>query len=88
MALILLEAKAYDITVKWPKNVFKLPSGSSGKSFAKAFTRLLEGYGLRSPVESIAFKALAVITPLLLQKPAGKLTYRDTSAHLLRRLKL
>ena len=81
-------SKAYDITVKWPKNVFKLPSGSSGKTFVKAFTRLLEGYGLRSPLESIAFKALAVITPLLLQKPAGKLTYRDTSAHLLRRLKL
>ena len=33
-------------------------------------------------------KAAAVITPLLLQQPSGKPTYRESAVHLLRRLKL
>ena len=80
--------RAYELTTTWRKNVFKLPSGLSGKLFTKAMARLYEGYALRSPLESIALKAAAVITPLLLQQPAGKPTYRVMSAHLLRRLKL
>ena len=79
---------AYEITTKWRKNTFKLPSGSSGKLFTKALTRLYEAYGQKSPLECIALKAAAVITPLLLQQPSGKPTYRESAVHLLRRLKL
>ena len=32
---------AYETTTKWRKNVFKLPSGQSGKHFTSALTRLL-----------------------------------------------
>jgi hypothetical protein len=80
--------RAYEITTKWRKNVFKLPSGQSGKLFTKALTYLYEAYGSRSPLESIAFKAAAIIAPLLLQQPSGKPTYRDNVQHLTRRLKL
>ena len=74
---------AYEIVTKWRKNVFKLPSGHSGKSFTKALTRLYEGYALRSPLECIDFKAAAVIALLLLQQPSGKPIYRETCTHLL-----
>ena len=80
--------RAYEITTKWRKNVFKLPSGQCGKHFTKALTYLYESYGSRSPLESIALKAAAIITPLLLQQPTGKPTYRDNVLHLTRRLKL
>ena len=79
---------AYEITTKWRKNVFKLPSGNTGKLFTKALSRLYEAYDARSPLECIALKAAAIITPLLLQQPAGRPTYRDNVQHLTRRLKL
>ena len=79
---------AYETTTKWRKNVFKLPSGQSGKQFTKALTRLYDAYGSRSAIESVAFKAAAILAPLLLQQPAGKPTYRENVSHLMRRLKL
>ena len=85
---VLAVESAYEVTSKWRKNVFKLPSGSSGRNFVKALTRLYEAYGTHSPLECVAFKAAAVLVPLLLQQPAGKPTYKETSAHLARRLLL
>ena len=79
---------AYEITTKWRKNIFKLPSGQSGKQFTQALSRLFVAYGERSPIECIALKAAAVITPLLLQQPSGKPTYKDNVNHLTRRLVL
>ena len=79
---------AYEITTKWRKNIFKLPSGQSGKQFTQVLSRLFIAYGERSPIECIALKAAAVITPLLLQQPSGKPTYRDNVNHLTRRLVL
>ena len=80
--------RAYEITTKWRKNVFKLPSGHAGKLFTSALARLYDAYGSRSPLESIALKAVSIVTPLLLQQPAGKPTYRENVNHLTRRLKL
>ena len=80
--------KAYEITTKWRKNVFKLPSGSSGKHFTQALTKLYEAYSTRSPLEGVAFKAAAILAPLLLQQPAGKPAYRLNVDNLNRRLKL
>jgi hypothetical protein len=79
---------AYETTTKWRKNVFKLPSGQSGKQFTNTLTRLYDAYGSRSPIESVAFKAAAILAPLMLQQPSGKPTYRDNVNHLTRRLKL
>src|SRR3954469_12221928 len=79
---------AYEAITKWRKNIFKLPSGHSGKHFTQALSRLFVAYGERSPLESISLKAAAIITPLLLQQPTGKPTYRDNVGHLTRRLQL
>jgi hypothetical protein len=79
---------AFEKTTKWRKNVFKLPSGQSGKHFTNALTRLYDAYGSRSAMESVSFKAAAILAPLLLQQPSGKPTYRDNVNHLTRRLKL
>ena len=79
---------AYERTTKWRKNVFKIPSGQSGKHFTQALSFLFAAYGERSPTECIALKAAAIITPLLLQQPSGKPTYRDNVNHLTRRLLL
>ena len=59
--------QAYEVTTKWRKNIFKLPSGQSGKQFTQTLVRLFAAYGERSPIECIALKVAAVITPLLLQ---------------------
>ena len=39
-------------------------------------------------MECIALKAASILTPMLLQKPMGKLTCRDNIEHLTRRLQL
>jgi hypothetical protein len=80
--------RAYEIITKWRKNIFKLPSGHSGKHFTQALSKLFAAYGERSPLESISLKAAAIITPLLLQQPLGKPTYRDNVNHLSRRPQL
>jgi hypothetical protein len=80
--------RAYATTTKWRKNVFKLPSGQSGKLFTQGLSRLFAAYGERSPLEVIALKAAAIMAPLLLQQPLGKPTYRDYVNHLGRRLQL
>ena len=80
--------QAYEVIIKWRKNVFKLPSGQCGKQFTQTLGLLLAAYGEKGPLECIAIKAAAILTPLLLQKPAGKPTYRDNVNHLSRRLQL
>src|SRR5262249_13358204 len=75
-------------TTKWRKNVFKLPSGQSGKHFTRALTFLYSSYADRSPLEGVALKAASIMAPLLLQQPPGKSSYRENSDHLSRRMQL
>ncbi len=79
---------AYGVVTKWRKNVFKLPSGTAGKKFTQALTRLYLAWAECSPLESIALKAAAIMVPLLLQQPMGKGNHRANTDHLLRRLAL
>src|SRR4051812_24832373 len=78
--------QAFETIAKWRKNVFRLPSGSTGKHFTQAKAQMYAEYGERSPMECIALKAAAIMTPLLLQQPAAKPAYRDNVKHLARRL--
>ena len=80
--------KAYEETTKWRKNVFKLPSGLTGKHFTQELSRLYTSYAQKSPQECIALKAAAIITPLLLQQPSGKPSYKKNKENLERRLAL
>ena len=79
---------AYETTTKWRKNVFKLPSGQTGKHFTQEIARLYTCYSDKSPQECIALKAAAIMVPLLLQQPAGKPSYNKNKGHLDRRLGL
>ena len=76
------------ISHTWRKNVFKLPSGAAGKKFTQLLSSLYLAWGERSPLESIALKAAAIMVPLLLQQPKGKTSYRENAGHLQRRMAL
>ena len=80
--------KAFEITSKWRKNVFKLPSGATGKHFTQALSKLYIDYGECTALESIALKAASIFTPLMLQQPLAKSSYKENKAHLARRLTL
>ena len=59
--------RAYELTTKWRKNVFKLPSGSEAKRFLQCLTSLYSAFGERSALECIAFKATAVTSTMCWQ---------------------
>ena len=79
---------AYEIIVTWRKNVFKLPTGTEAKHFIQSLTKLLIGFGDATTLESVTFKAVAVMAPLLLQQPVAKASYGENRKHLSRRLAL
>ena len=80
--------RAYELITRWRKNVFKLPSGSEAKRFLQCLTRLFAAFGERSALECVAFKAAALMVPLLLQQCVGKPNYTENRSHLSRRLDL
>ena len=69
-------------------NLFKLPSGSSGKQFVAECTRLVKEWNSSSGLESVALTAIHLMGPLLLQNPGKKSKPGEHSAALLRRLPL
>jgi hypothetical protein len=78
----------YAEIVHWRRNLFKIPSGKSGKSFVRELTRLFRAFGDNSALECVALKAAMVLPALLLQKPHARSKAKDHSTHLERRLKL
>jgi hypothetical protein len=68
---------ANDDVVVWRKNLFTLPSGSAGKVFVDETSRLLATFTPGNPLERLSLKAVAVMTPLLLQKPHAKFTMKE-----------
>ena len=79
---------AYSEIVKWKKNFFQVPFGSVGKALVEETTRLLELFNARSDWEALALKALMVLLPLMIQKPAKNSKSRDHVKHLRRRLEM
>ena len=79
---------AYNEVVHWRRNVFQVPSGSSGKTFVAELARLFHAYADCSSLESIAMKAISVMQTLLLQKPSRTSKSRDHVKHLQRRMDL
>ena len=60
---------SYDEVVHWRRNLFKVPSGKSGKAFVRELARLFASYGEESALEPIALKAAFTLPVLMLQKP-------------------
>ena len=79
---------AYDETVHWRKNCFKIPHGNAGKSFVNELARLFQAFATGSALESVALKAAMTLPPLLLQKPHRNSKTKTLIACLERRMKL
>ena len=77
----------YNKVVYWKKNVFKVPSGASGKRYIREVTRLISSWTSDSPLKQIPIKANMIMPSLLLQKPNKNSKAKDHAAALERRLK-
>ena len=60
----------YMEVVKWRPNFFVVPLGNSSKKFVLELSRLFRAYAEGSTLESVAQRAITVMSILLLQKPA------------------
>ena len=78
--------EAYAQVVHWRPNLFKVPSGASGKQFVAELTRFFNAFALESDMEGIALKAAMTLPSLMLQKPHAKSKTRDHISCLQRRL--
>ena len=78
----------YTEITHWKRNLFKIPSGKTGKSFVRELSCLFTAYANSSALESIALKASMVMPALLLQKPHQKSKAKEHCIHLDRRLQL
>ena len=72
--------------VHWKKNLFPVPYGNAGKRFTSELSRLYRAYAEDSALESVALKAVTVMSVLLLQKPSHNSKPKNHTACLERRL--
>ena len=79
----------YEEIVFWKRNLFLLPTGSSGKTFISETTKWIDHWNNDSAhFTEIAMKVVMVMPSLLLQKPSYKSTSKQHSLCLKRRLEL
>ena len=78
----------YEKIVHWKKNLFLLPNGSTGKSYIREVTRLLNSWVDDSPLKVITMKAVHIMPALLLQKVSKTSKSHDHVLTLERRMKL
>ena len=70
----------------WRKIVFFVPYGNAGKSFVSELSRLFHEFAHGSALETVALKAVGIISILLLQKPFRASKPKDHSTCLERRM--
>ena len=80
--------EAYEIVIHWRKNIFELPKGKSGKLFITEITKFIQSWCNKDSNREIAFKAIAIMPHLLLQKTAQKLKAKELKGILDRRIEL
>ena len=68
---------AYNQIVHWKPNIFRIPSGSSGKKFVSELAQLFQAFADASALESVALKAAMTLPALVLQKPHAKSKVRE-----------
>ena len=71
---------AYGEVVHLKPNFFKVPHGSTGKSFVSEPNRMYMAFATGSAMEYIAMKAAIVLPVLLLQKPSRNSKAKEHSA--------
>ena len=67
----------YDEIEHWRKNIFKLPSGTAGRSFISLLTNWLDYFNRGTEFRRIALKVFMVLPCLLLQKPSRQSKSKD-----------
>ena len=80
--------EAYSQIVHWRLNLFKVPTGSSGKQFVAELACLYEAIATESALESVALIAAMALPALMLQKPHAKSKVKEHITCLRRRLLL
>ena len=60
--------KVYNEVIQWRKNLFKVPSGKTGRSFISELSMWLDHFNRSTEFGGIALKILMVLPCLLLQK--------------------
>ena len=63
----------YEEIVGWKRNLFRVPSGTIGKSFIREFTSLLVSYNEAAGMEQIALRAAMIMPTLLLQRCVSRM---------------
>ena len=79
---------AYSQIVHCKSNLFKVPSGSTGKKIVAELSHLFEAYSTESNLESVALTAAMTLPALMLQKPHAKSKVQEHTACLKRRMSL
>ena len=80
--------RAYEIVMKWRRNLFLVPYGSAGGRFVDELAKLIQSFADGSNLQDVAWKAVAVACHLLLQKPNDSRLMGNHAEHLSRRLAL
>ena len=77
---------AYEEVVFFKRNLFNVPSGTSGKNFINELTFWIRQFNTSTKLNSIALKAFMIIPSLMLQKPSSKSKAKEHAECLNRRL--
>ena len=80
--------ESYEVIVHWRRNLFLIPSGSSGKVFVAEVAKLFQCYAENDAIQPIALKTCMVMQALLLQKPRRQSKTKEHTIALKRRLAL
>ena len=80
--------RVYDEIVKWKINLFKVPSGNTGKTFVRELSCMFNTNAKGSALECVAMSVAMTMPALLLQKPSSKSKAEEDTLHLERCLKL
>ena len=80
--------KTYEETIKWKKNLFKLPTGQSGKKIIKELTEWLDEFNSGGEMKFIAIKTFMILPNLLMQKPSKTSKAKEHSEKLEERFRL
>ena len=67
--LVVLFDDLYSQSVHWRPNLFRIPTGSTGRAFVAELAHLIQSFADGAAIEPFVLKALMVMPALLLQKP-------------------
>ena len=81
-------ADVYNEVKTWRKNTFLVPYGKTGRDFIDQFTKHIEDWNNRSPVQHLALKAAIVLLAVALQKPGQRSKAKERQECLEKRLTL